>query len=204
MWRYLPLAVIAAFTAVIVGWAGAHASAVVYAPVLVPVALAAVLSLGLGVTVHYLSLRSTAGVLAVAIAAWCLCLTSFHFTEYQLFIRDVRAWDALENVTPGHITITEAETRELAEEVLVETVGHGGFRGFLTLRLTAGLRLKALGGEPAGRLASTLLWSLEILIGLAVLLRVVWGVLRRVRAGAGGQPGAAEWIDDESQIIQTA
>ena len=163
--------------AVLVGGLGAGLSRAVYVPVLVPVALGALIAVPMAVVSHMARLRHRMALVVVSALVWSVCLITFHYVEYRYqFVPSMSELSALEGGAP---LVTDAERLAVADLVLESAVGQGGFVGFLRLRAEGGVRLRASGTVTPEGWASVAVWGLDVLVGLAVLLRILLGVARR-------------------------
>lgn len=181
--RTLLVAVTTAIAGGFVGALGALLTRNLYVPFLVPVALGVGVGMALGFGAHLVRLRAPAAVVAAGLCGWLVCVGTFHWVEYRKgFVQEVRNWTELEGSLAGTVPMTEERAEMYAEQLLRETVGRGGFTGFLLLRARAGIRLRGWGGAPLSTGWAMLVWGMDLLIALVLTLRVGLGASRRQRS----------------------
>ena len=180
MVRYSLVAAVTLLVAALAGFVGAQMTREIYVPILAPTAMGAAIGCTLGFSVHVARVRAGWVVWGLALLAWMICVSVFHWTEYRIgFIDEVRQWYTLEGNYAGSIDVSSEEALVLSEDLLQEEVGRGGFSGFLLFRLRSGLRLRGANAE-LGALWAGLVWFLDLAIVLGLSVRIALGVQRRI------------------------
>ena len=130
---------------------------------------------------HYSKISRPSKAAIVALLAWASCVLAFHWVEYRVvFVGEVQiAFDATRQVDGGP-PFTDDEALQKTHEILEQETGHSGFRGFLLYRGRSGLEMRVLQKRVLHPAWAFGVWALDLLVLLAVVLRLGLGVIRRV------------------------
>jgi hypothetical protein len=177
--RHLLIVVVAAIVSIAVGAVFGWITPRFYIPILIPLATGAAVGVALGFFAHLMRQRSYWFVGAVCVCSWLMCVVVFHWVEYQMgFLPDVQARVQKQY---GLTEVADENVQDYADRLLEQRVGQSGFCGFLLYRGRSGLKLRWSGAVKLGSGWAFAVWGLDLIVMLAMILRMGLGMVRRVR-----------------------